>query len=33
MAKHIVIVEDDTDQRDNYQFALEQRGYRVTAYA
>ena len=33
MAKHIIIVEDDQDQRDNYQFALEQRGYRVTAYA
>ncbi|MDB4001400.1 response regulator [Oceanospirillaceae bacterium] len=33
MAKHIVIVEDDQDQRDNYQFALEQRGYQVTAYA
>jgi two-component system OmpR family response regulator len=32
MAKHIVIVEDDPDQRDNYQIALEQRGYRVTAY-
>ena len=33
MAKHIIIVEDDRDQRDNYQFALEQRGYQVTAYA
>ncbi len=33
MAKHIVIVEDDPDQRDNYQFALEQRGYQVTAFA
>ena len=33
MAKHIVIVEDDADQRENYQVALEQRGYQVTAYA
>jgi len=33
MAKHIVIVEDDADQRENYQVALEQRGYKVTAYA
>jgi|TARA_B110000967_G_scaffold48853_1_gene49630 two-component system OmpR family response regulator len=33
LAKHIIIVEDDRDQRDNYQFALEQRGYQVTAYA
>lgn len=33
MAKHIVIVEDDADQRENYQVALEQRGYQVTAFA
>ena len=33
MSKHIVIVEDDEDQRENYQVALEQRGYKVTSYS
>ncbi len=32
MAKHIVIVEDDADQRSNYCDAITKKGYQVTAY-
>ncbi len=32
MAKHIVIVEDDADQRGNYCDAITKKGYQVTAY-
>lgn len=33
MAKRIVIVEDDPDQRDNYVDAIVKKGYEVTAYS
>ena len=32
MAKHIVIVEDDPDQRSNYADAITNKGYQVSAY-
>ena len=32
MAKHIVIVEDDPDQRSNYAYAITNKGYQVSAY-
>ena len=32
MAKHIVIVEDDPDQRLNYADAITNKGYQVSAY-
>lgn len=32
MAKHIVIVEDDPDQRANYADAITKKGYQVSAY-
>lgn len=32
MAKHIVIVEDDPDQRANYADAITNKGYQVSAY-
>jgi len=32
MARHIAIVEDDTELRNNYSEALEREGYRVRAY-
>ena len=33
MAKRIVIVEDDPDQRDNYIDAISKKGYEVRAFA
>jgi DNA-binding NtrC family response regulator len=33
MAKRIVIVEDDPDQRSNYVDAITKKGYEVTAYS
>lgn len=33
MAKHIAIVEDDPDQRNNYVDAITKKGYDVTAYS
>ena len=32
VAKHIVIVEDDPDQRSNYADAITNKGYQVSAY-
>ena len=32
VAKHIVIVEDDPDQRLNYADAITNKGYQVSAY-
>ena len=32
MTQRIVIVEDDADQRNNYQDAIQKKGYEVVAY-